>query len=202
MHCLEKYLINLLQGKIIYDEKIVEVRKHYDDAPLLPLITLDTSAGVSTNYSYHELTNVDTLYFNRDATVNISVWCNTEEQRQSITQQIMECYYKEKNFHYTYCSNYHNGICNTSGSKCGATTITNNRTVKDKCPDPDWYKYESLQSKCYIVHDTITIEPAYDIDEVQQHPPLLHSILRCTATYEEPVSRYGMVVEDINYNTD
>ena len=197
MNCFEKYLVELLQGKIIYNNQTVEVRKQFTNTPRLPYIYLDLSPGVTTNYSYHDVDGEsDVLYFNRSSNINIHVWCNTEEERESITTQILECYYREKTNHYEYCTNYHEGNC-TTGGKCKVSTVNNSRTVKDKCPDPDLYNYQSLQEKHHIIPGTMSIDPPFDMDDDTQHPPLLRSIIRAKADYFEPVLTHGVRVEEI-----
>lgn len=199
MNCLELYLVELLQGNIFYNNSVIEVRRQFNNSPQLPVITLDLSNGVTTNYSYHDVSSAsDILYFSRDATININVWCNTETERESISNQILDCYYKEKTNHYKYCGNYYADDKCRAGGHCKVKTIINSRSVKDKCPDPDLYHYISLQKKYHIIHDTVTIEPPFDIDEDDKKPPLLHSVLKCTASYFEPVLSSGVSVEDID----
>lgn len=202
MNCLEQYLVELLQHHITYESKEVQVVKNFNQAPRIPVITLDLSPGISTNYIHHDVTNAETLYYHRTATININVWCNTERERESINNQILQCYYTEKTFNYTYCSNYDDRTCTPLSSRCKAITTESIPTSKGKCPDPTLYGYESLQSKYYITNGTLLFEPPFDMDEYDRNPPLLRSIIRCTCDYEEPVITVGNVedmIDDITW---
>ena len=200
MNCLEQYLVKLLQGYITYDDRIVEVRKQFSNNPQLPVITLDLSPGVTTNYSYHDTDNRRAvLYFHRSANVNVNLWCNTEDEREQISQMIMQCFYMEKTNHFRYCSQYEDGVCVSTGESCLTGSVVDGRTVKNKCPYPDRLGYESLQEACHIVWDTVRFEPPFDLDEEDRHPPLLRSVFRVSADYYEPVVEHGVRVEDVSF---
>ena len=197
MNNFEAYLVELLQGHITYNGNLVEVVKHFSNDPNLPCITLDLSGGVTTDYYYYDYVGVKELLCQHCTShININLWCNTEQERQSITGKILGCFHKEKAFHYTYCSQYDEGVCLTGGN-CKVGTVTNARTAKNKCPDPDTYNYESLRAKHGIIDNTIRVESPFDMDEYDRHPPLLRSVIRCNAEYESVVSRAGVRVEEI-----
>lgn len=199
LNCFEQYLVELLQGHITINNKPVEVVKHFSNAPQLPVITLDLSGGVTTDYVYHDTDSaMETVYYHRIANINLNVWCNTDVEKEQITEQILDCYYKEKTYHYEYCSKYVDGMCTTLGASCRAEATETYRTIKNKCPDPEVYEYQSLAEKHHICKGTIHIEPPFDMDEFTRQPPLLRSIFRCRAEYEEPVFRKGTVIEDID----
>lgn len=184
MNNFEAFLVELLQNRITYDDRTVYVSRNYRfETDQLPLITLDLGAGTTTEYYYHELDVRDKLFAFRTSNIDINVWCNTEEERESIVQQILECWYKEKTFHYTYCTKYNDGTCD-----CMVDVIHNGSSVKNKCPDIPFYGYESLTRKHGILEGSISIEPAYQLDEPAENPPLLRSLLRAQAQYTEQVT--------------
>lgn len=198
MNCFEAYLVELLQGYITYDNKAVQVVKHFSNAPELPVITLDLSGGVNTDYLYRDVDGgKEVMYYRRTANININLWCNTDAEKENITSQIMDCFYKEQSNHYRYCSNYDNGACG-AGGYCKVGTIPNGRSAKNKCPAPDEYNYDSLALKHHLIEGTIMVEPPFDMDEFDRQPPLLRSIFRCKADYEEPVLEQGATVEDVD----
>ena len=202
MNMFERYLVELLQGHITYNGSVVEVRKQFSNDPSLPVITLDVSRGVNTEYTYRVLEEQDNLCFYRSTTININLWCNTEEERENINNQILECWYDEKNNHYKYCTKYSEGNCTTLDTACPAITDTDYRGVKQKCPLPDEYEYESLAHKYGLVNGTIVIEPPFDLDEVDKHPPLLRSVLVARAEYTETVSSKGNTGLDHSYGVE
>ena len=199
MNCFEAYLVELLQGHLTINDQPVEVVKRFSNAPQLPVITLDMSGGVTTDYVYHDTDDaVETLYYHRTANINLNVWCNTDIEKESLTEQILSAYYDEKTNHYRYCANYDNGTCNSINQECRALVVDDWRTAKNKCPDPDEYEYMSLAGKHHICERTVVIEPPFDMDEFDRQPPLLRSIFRCRAEYEEPVVQHGITIDDID----
>ncbi len=196
MNNFEQYLVNLLQGHITIDEQPVEVRRQFTQAPNLPCITLDTSGGITTQYRYHDTSgSTEKVIYRREAHININLWCNTEEQREAITSQIMECFHKEHNNHYQYCTQYNDGMCSAGGS-CKASTTHTGRTVKYKCPSPEEYGYTSISTYYGIVPGEIILEPPFSMDEVDKHPPLLRSVFSASCLYEECILDYGESVEE------
>ena len=195
MNNFEQYLVKLLQGHITIDGNNVEVRRQFSNSPTLPVITLDTSGGINTKYRYHDTSgSTEKIYYRREAHININIWCNTEQERESITGQVMECFHKEHNNHYQYCTQYTDGQC-ASGGQCKAVSTHTSRTVKDKCPSPDEYGYSSISEYYGIVEGELIVEPPFTMDEPDRHPPLLRSVLRASCLYEECVRDYGESVE-------
>ena len=193
MNRFESFLVELLQEKIVYNDKIVYVQKHFSNDADLPVITLDTSRGVTTEYYYKDIDVKDTLYSYRQSNIDINIWCNTDEERNNITNQILNCFYKEKNNHYTYCTKYNNGTCD-----CHVHEVENGSTAKEKCPDINYYGYQSLTLKHGLIEGSILIEPPYDLDELNEHPPILRSILSANAEYYEKVTPdSGEIIDDI-----
>lgn len=201
MNKFEQYLVELLQGNITYDNNNIEVRKQFSNEPSLPIITLDISPGITTQYMYRGFDTKERLKYYRHANININIWCNTEDERESINNQILELYYKERNNHYMFCTQNTNNICGYDNNTCH--TINNNtnyQAVKYRCPDAETYGYESLATKYGLVHDTVLFELPFDMDETDKHPPLLRSIIRASSDYVETVSSMGKPMGDITYD--
>ena len=162
----------------------VEVRREFMQQSTLPCITLSIETD-TTDYTRRSYNPEERLYSKNDAVILIHAWTNTEQQRESINNQIRECFTKMQNHHYTYCTNYNNGVCDTIEATCTATTMNTQRTRKHQCPSPEQYEYQGLMEKHGILEGTCILEPPFYNDEKQQHPPLLHSIFRLRASYEE-----------------
>ena len=180
MNNLEGYLVELLQGHINCDDTPVQVVRQFSQHPERPVITLDTSPGVSTQHVYTDPSTNSTLY-ERHATVNINIWCDSEEQRADITLQVMQLFQLEQDYHYIFCCNYQGGegkLCNATGEKCGAVDRRNTR-----CPSPYLYEYQGLRERWGIIQGTLNVEPPFDLDDLSDHPPLLRSIMRCECQY-------------------
>ena len=189
MNCFERYLVELLQGHITYEGNVVPVVRDFSNAPRLPVITLDLSAGVTQEYEYHEYMEKERVYHMFHSNINVSIWCNTEEERESITDQVLQCFYDENNYHYRYCSQYDDGNCKWLSSSCPARNV--GKDGKYQCTNMDEYNYQSLKQKHGVIDDTVTVLPPFTMDEMDKHPPLLRSILRCDGYYNELVREFG-----------
>lgn len=195
MNNFESYLVELLQGYLFFDGSSVEVRKNFLPLAVLPCVTLDLGAGTTTDYYWHDLDDDghEIVWQHCTSDINLNVWCNTEQERESLTAQIQECFHKEKLYHYSYCSQYDDGNC-SSGGRCGVNT---SGSAKQVCPDPYLYGYESLRAKHGIVDNSVRVEPPFDMDEFDRKPPLLRSVLRCSGEYERIVDCAGVPFDDI-----
>ena len=206
MNNFEKYLVELLQGHLLFDGKPVEVRRSLSKKPVLPSITLDVS-NLTTNHVYRDIGDTDTVLYERSADITLNLWCNTEEQRETISDQIMNCFYKEQTGYYKYCSNYEDNMCKQLSHMCRVLIENNGRTVKNLCPDPDSYGYEALHVKYGLIDGTVNIEPPFILDEINEHPPILRNVFKCEAAFYEKyelggISIEGMVFEIENINTN
>jgi hypothetical protein len=193
MNNLEGYLVELLQGRINVDGEAVPVVKQFSQSSNRPVLTLDLSPGVSTNHVYNDPGSNQVMY-ERHATVNINVWCDTEEQRAELTRKILYLFQLEQDYHYAYCTQYRaNGeYCRHLGGKCKAVDTRNNR-----CPSPYLYEYQGLRERWSIIPGTLNVEPPFDLDDLSDHPPLLRSIIRCEAQYTMSLGECSPV-ESIN----
>lgn len=179
MNNLEAYLVELLQGRIRVDDTLIQVVKQFRMETTRPVITLDLSPGVSTNHVYTDPSYNQVMY-ERHATVNVNVWCDTEQQRAEITQKILYLFQLAEGHHYGYCSQYRSqgDYCRKIGGKCKAVDKRDHR-----CPSPYLYEYMGLRERWNIIPGTLNIEPPFDLDDLSDHPPLLRSVIRCEAQY-------------------
>lgn len=176
MNELEWYIIDLLQGYLSYDDKPVQVVKNFNQNPRRPVVTLDIQSV--TNQKIYNDPSLAEKHFVYRGDININLWCDNESQRQSLVEQILDCFYREQTYHYLYCPQYENGNCRTLSGVCPAVG-----RVNGNCPNPDKNGFSSLQYRHNIVMGSLMVEHPFELDEVSEHPPLLRSIFRCTADY-------------------
>lgn len=206
MNKLEQYIVGLLQHHLIYDEMPVQVRRQFLPVHDLPCVTLDV--GRVDTEQVHRCTggtnifneiqgNVDSIVYERSCEININLWCNTEDERETISDQIMECFNKEEAGHYTYCSNYDDGTCNTTGESCLAEQGGTARARKNLCPSPMGMGYESLRSSCNIISGSLNVGSPVMLDEYGEHPPLLRNMFRVVAGYYDVYDVGGDLLDDV-----
>jgi hypothetical protein len=189
LNCFEKYLVHLLQGNLTYDGTVVPVTRNFSNAPSLPVVTLDLSGGVVTNYLYSDTDKTEVVYQHCTSHINLNLWCNTEDEREAITEQILSLYLDEIHCHYRFCGNFDGGHCSFLDEDCPCVALGSEG--KFQCPRPFEYDYTSLAEREYVLQDTIRVEQPFFMDELERHPPLLRSVFRCSADYEVPVRRVG-----------
>lgn len=201
MNNLEAYLVKLLQGHLSYDNKPVYLVRQFSEAPNRPVITLDTSPGVSTQATYADPSRAE-KYIEYHATVNINLWCDTEEQREELTNQILSYFYLEINHHHMYCTNYNreDDTCQSLDAPCPAVEGT--VLHKYHCPEPELYDYQSLQGYYNIIKGTLDIAQPFHLDEVNEHPPLLRSIFKCECQYSVILEDDYKPVRDVHLFSD
>ena len=188
---VEAYLVDLLQNRITINNSVVQVIKHRPEVPVMPCITLDI-LDVSTDGVYRVLEDTFQIMYERATDIQLDVWCYEENERQSINRQIMDCWYKEQNQHYMYCTNYADGLCSFTRNDCAAVGRT-----ACQCPYPGRNHYEPLTFKHGLMKGGLNIEPPFDLDEYQEKPPILHSVFRCHGAYREYVPIHGDRIEQI-----
>lgn len=196
MNKFEEYIVDLLQHNIVYNTNEVQVRRQFNDIAQLPTITLSV-ASIDTHKVYGEYNTAEETIYERQATIDINLWCNTEEERENISAQIMDCFYRERVAYYTYCSQYDDGLCAFDNLECPCVHGTDARTIRGQCPEPKTRGYEALWKKHDLIDGTINIEPPMMMDELNEHPPLLRNLFRCTASYYDYYTTDGLLVEDV-----
>ena len=189
----EAYLVDLLQNNIIVNGKTIPVMKRRPQLPRLPSITLDVQ-DVSTDGVYRALQETMQLIYERSTTIQLDVWSLDEEERLEINKQILDCWYKEQNQHYMYCSKYEDGDCLTTHSACAAKN-----TKSKQCPRTGTFGYEPLMLRHGLLKGSVNIDPPFDLDEYEEKQPILHSVFRCEGGYRDYVTLQGDPIEQIEY---
>ena len=198
MNHFEAYLVDLLQGNLEYDGIVVPVVKNFNQHPDRPVLTLDLSGGVSTLRVHPYPPDAEKHYIRRSH-ININVWCDTEQQRESLTGQVLSLFQDEQGYHYKFCTQYNKntGKCNKTKATCPASENTP-KARKNKCPLPREYEYQSLHNSHNLIKGTVNIEPPFDLDEYGEHPPLLRSIMRAEAEYIDVVATEVHRIREVN----
>ena len=202
MNQLEKYIVDLLQHRLYYRDKEVQVTKHLSNKPVLPVITLDLSSGVSSDKIFVKLTSKQTFIYRRKAVININLWCNSEDERESLTEQIMHCFFLEQSYNYNYCTKYNEGSCLSTGTECQAINNPKISGYGGKCPEPDELGYESISDKHDIIAGTLNIEPPFQLDELNEKPPILRNIFKCECSYYEFYNTDEIRINNIEFDVE
>lgn len=202
---MEYFILDVLQGKLnVGGEpvRLIQAPPQYNNVPCL---TIDNSAGTRTLNSNKSNILVDnrmqevihTLY---ETDLRIDIWALTEQTRQSLINQVQLCFNKALSDHYEYCTSYNNKTCECIVEQ--PEYAHDKRAVKKQCPCPKELPYENLWTKYHIDITTFTLNPAYDIDELNETEPILRSRFDISFNYEDYYVIGGITSENILNKTE
>ena len=182
MFPLEKAFIDLLRGNLSISNEKIFTGNRYRPIDVTPCVTVQQASEVQV------LTKqipgpTEVIRSEYDAEVWINVWCNTEEERQSLVEEIETRIFQALANHYTTCDNYVNGDCGFLKDECATLNITNGRTAKNQCPYPYTYEYCSWFQKNQIIKRTFAINGKQEMDELEVSKSVLRTIIKIDATY-------------------
>lgn len=212
----------MLQGRIILQDG-TDVRIVKRDYPIdkTPCITIDNSGGTAiigknlTNKEYtlpkthpqYDSENPDktisqqVIREQRDITLDLNVWCDTEDERDEITDKISKLFYQIQSDHYTFCQNYDGGCCTSLQEECQVDDATS-RGVKGQCPKPTVYGYKNIFTIFDIIRATFDVAPSYILDDISTSPPTLRSIIRVSFSYYDYYNIGGAVSTELNFDEE
>ena len=196
-------IVEVLHGNVLINDSPVKLVKQASPIDQTPCITIDDSGGavVLQKHITNKLVNgepVQVLRERKNTTIQIQVWCDTEKERETITNQITQLFNRVQTDHYMYCQQYNNGECETLEKECQArNNTTNKRGAKQQCPYPTKYQYSNLFSKYDIIRNTFNLEPPFTLDDTTTKQPVLRSIYKLTMTYHTDYIIGGNTIHDL-----
>lgn len=219
MQLMEEAVYKLLNGKIVYNNTDVPVLTRYQPLDNKPCITISQTSNSDKGQSYkgqynlplptshpqYDSNNPSKLYPQQvlrdtyESGLQVNLWCDTEEERDSIVKQLHLEFKHLLTDYYTQCVNYHNGECSTINMACPVNTKINHHTIKGQCPNPTKYNYQGLLEKYYIQPISVTINQGFNQDELDNTPPLLRTIIQVNMTYYTYHTLGGLVPTDIRF---
>lgn len=214
-----RFILDVLYGNLykMSDDGggVIPVIKRSYPLDKTPCITLDDSGGSNTltkhftniplplpethpqKEDYPESMPQQVLVDKRQSTVQINVWCDTENEREHINNQIMDLFYKAQTDHYRFCKQYNNQECNTLQDTCKAINAIDKRGVKNQCPKPEEYKYCNLFHYHHIIRPTFNIENPFALDDLSTERITLRSIFKVTMVYYDYYTLGGDIINDL-----
>lgn len=199
---MEYFILDVLQGKLELDGEPVRLIQAPPNYNNIPCLTIDNSAGARTlNSNKYNIPTDDGM---REAIVTeyeidlrLDIWVLNEKDRQSLINQVNTLFYQALSDHYQYCTSYMNGEC-----ECIVQDYPDDkRGSKHQCPNPHDYPYENLWTKYDIDQSTFTINPAYDLDQLNETEPILRSRLDITFNYKDEYIIGGTNINKIQNQT-
>lgn len=206
MNHIKKTFVKILREKIHFGDEIIPVV--IKDYPLdkTPCITI---SGLNRDKGGHRRQQVTVLrplpedhnlydpkyperrfphsaeYSVKSYEILIHVWCDTEEEREIIIDQIYDCLFYCMNLHYAFCVRYDSKTkcCDTTGELCEAITDKGYHGLRGQCPNKHNQPL-NIMSKNGIIKNTVHINPHYEMDILDKREPLKHSIIEIPLDYK------------------
>lgn len=218
-----KFVLDVLYRNLYKTEDagggVIPVIKRSYPLDKTPCLTIDDSGGSTTLSKYYtnlhlpspNHTNTDNdddvvveyvpqqvLVDKRQSTIQLNVWCDTENEREHINNQITTLFYKVQSDNYYFCKQYtKEGICSTTNTPCYAINDNGKRGIKNQCPQPSEYGYCNLFTKHHIIRPSFNIEAPFTLDDLTTEEVVLRSIFKISMTYYDYYTIGGNLINDL-----
>ena len=201
----------MLQGKVVLtDGTDVRIIKREYPIDKTPCLTIDDSGGTAIiqkkiiNKDYlvdGEMVSQQVIREQRSISLNLSAWCDTEDERDEITDKIRDIFYKLQSDYYEYCTRFNDGDCTYLGETCKVSDDTM-RGVKGQCPKPVDYGYQNLFTKFDIIRSSFDVEPAFIQDDDTTTPITLRSIITISFMYYDYYNIGGKPINTLTFDEE
>lgn len=206
MNHIKKTFVEILRDKIyVHDNVIPVVIKDYpyDTTPCITISGFNRDKGkhrrqqVNVKHKLHPSHPLyDPKYPERryphtaeysvkSYEIAIHVWCDTEEERELLVNQVYDCLFYCMNLHYMFCVRFDrkSKCCETSGEICDAITNKGYHGLRGMCPSHHNHPL-NIMSKNGIIKNSVHISPDYEDDSKDKRAPLKHSVIEVTLDYK------------------
>lgn len=182
MHKLEKAFIDLLRNNLNISNEKIYTGNRYRAKDITPCVNLLVADETLIRRRYLEKKCKQYIQQEYNAELWINIWCNTEEERTLLTDEIRTRIYQTLANHHTTCAHYNEGICKINNETCEALTSHNTRANKKQCPDLT--KYQSFFSQNQIPKRTFKLLSITDLDELEVSQNILRTIFKLEMNYK------------------
>lgn len=197
MFPMEKAVWDLLNGNIFYnDSQVISLVRRLTSDDETPCITIQQAAEVQISGKQIPGQS-EIIQLENNVEVWINIWCDTEEQRASLVEQVETRIFQALANHHTTCVKFDDGNCDFLKSECATLNSRNGHAAKKQCPYPEEYGYESWFKQHKILKRTFGITGKQDMDELDLTNPVLRTIIKLDMNYYKFYNIGGHEPEDI-----
>lgn len=200
MHVLEKAFIDLLRNNLTVSNDKIYTGNRYRPIDITPCVNIMLADEQYIRRKYIEIDCKQYIQKEYNAELWINIWCNTEEERQSLIQQIENRLNQILANHYTTCNHYNNDTCSITNETCETLTSQSNRANKKQCPDLT--KYQSFFSFNHISKRTFNVLSITDLDELTVSPSILRTIFKLEMNYFKYYEIGGRPFTDLSFEKE
>ncbi len=181
MHLLEKAFIDLLRDNLCVSNDKIYTGNRYRPSDITPCVNLLLADETFIRRRYVEINHIQYIQQHYNAELWINVWCNTEQERQTLINQIDNRIKQALANHYTTCTYFNDNICSKTNETCEALTSQSGRANKNQCPN--LLNYQSFFNLNHIPKRTFKLTSVTDLDELNASETLLRSIFKLNMDY-------------------
>ena len=200
MHELEKAFIDLLRNHIPIENSKIYAGSRYIPRDITPCITINLADESFIKRDYIELNHTQYIRKRYNAELWINLWCNTEEERQNLINNVRNRILQAEANHYTTCKHYNADQCDKTENTCEALTSNNGRANKKQCPNLS--HYVSFFKQNNIPKRTFKIISVTNQDELDVSETILRTIFRLNMDYYMFYGIGGRLFNSITINED
>lgn len=192
------FLTHLFYHNIYCDGEYVPIIKKPYPVDKTPCITLDEQ---DTRLHSRFFTYEPYEWLNReyDTSIMINLWCDTENDRQTILDEIHKVFNWLETDNYQLCTNYEDGECLFLETDCPVPSSKHGRCMKHQCPYPTQYHYTNLFTFHQVYRNTLNVSEGVDNDEYDRKPVLLRTIIQVSFKYITRYCNDGKISETLEY---
>lgn len=217
-----RFILEVLRNNILIDNTIIPVVKRPYPLDKTPCITLDDSGGSSilskdlinqqlplpaTHPQYNpldpqKLFAQEVIQTKYNTTININVWCDTENEREQINNQIIRLFNLAFSDYYKYCANYDNGECLTLDNPCETINNVGAYGVKGQCPHKKENEYKNIFSKYDLDKYSFVLDEPFSLDDLSTRPKTCRSIFKLRISYYTNHIVGGTITTDLEWSEE
>ena len=202
----ENFILDVLQARLTDSEgnpvRLIQNPPAYNNMPTLTIDTSASNAVLERNKTNIQIDGepqevIETKY---DIDIRLDIWALSEDDRQTLIDQVQVCFFKAISDHYTYCTSYMDESCNC---------IVNDdeyefdkRASKNQCPCPNQLPYENLFTKYNIDLQTFNISLPYNLDELEETEAILRTRFNISFDWTDYYIIGGIVSESLSNNIE
>lgn len=196
------FLLHLFYNRIILDnnDTLPIIKKPYpvDKTPCITFDEQDTRL-IEKYFTYEPQEYLNRIY---DTDIVVNIWCDSEDDRQNILDQIHTLFNYLETDNYQLCANYDDGTCIYLKDVCPVPSSDKGRCMKHQCPEPEEYKYCNLFTFYNVYRNTLNVNEGVDNDEYDRKPPLLRTMIKTSFRYLTKYCNDGKISETLNYKEE
>ena len=181
MNPLEKAFIDLLRDNLCVSNDKIYTGNRFKPEDESPCVQINLAAENLVRRTYDEIDNKQYIKQEYNAELWINIWCNSEEQRQTLINQINNRIHQVLANHYTTCPYYTGRDCSKTNETCEALTSQGYRAHKNQCPNLEIY--QSFFSYNHIPKRTFKLLSITDLDDLTLSETLLRTIFKLEMNY-------------------